>query len=92
MGRSQQRGNNMINQTRSKQSWNIGDTVKVGFMRLKVVSVRAEKDWKPDIYTLESLDGSKRYEFIPHYGLSRVDDPGIPCGNMNQFDKVMRGF
>lgn len=63
----------MINTQRSKnKSWNIGDVVKVGFMTLRVESVRAEKDYLPDIYTLTSLDGSKRYEFIPHHGLNRI--------------------
>lgn len=63
----------MINEQRSKNaSWAVGAVVKVGFMSLRVTSSRAEKDWKPDIYELESLDGSKRYEFIPHHGLERV--------------------
>jgi hypothetical protein len=54
------------------QSWDNGAIVKVGFLRLKVVSVRAVKDGMPDIYTLTSLDGSKTYEFIPHNGLQRI--------------------
>ena len=63
----------MINTQRSKnKSWNVGDVVKVGFMTLRVLGVRAEVDYLPDIYTLESLDGSKRYEFIPHNGLNRI--------------------
>lgn len=60
----------MIN--RSKQTWQPGHTVKVGFLLLRVVSARAEFDGMPDIYTLESLDGLKRYEFIPHNGLTRI--------------------
>jgi len=64
---------NMINTNRSKnKNWSIGAIVKVGFMTLKVVGIRAVKDYLPDIYELESLDGSKRYEFIPHNGLQRV--------------------
>ncbi len=59
--------------TKTKQSWAMGQTVKVGFLQLRVVSVRAEYDGKPDIYTLESLDGKKRYEFIPHNGLTRIN-------------------
>ena len=58
---------------KSGNKWEIGSVVKVGFMQLRVVSARAEKDYLPDIYTLESLDGSKKYEFIPHNGLSRID-------------------
>ena len=57
----------------SKQDWSIGATVKVGFLSLRVLSVRDEYDHMPDIYTLESLDGSKRYEFIPHNGLVRIN-------------------
>ena len=64
----------MINTKRSKNNdWSVGATVKVGFLTLKVVSCRAEKDCMPDIYTLESIDGSKKYEFIPHNGLSRIN-------------------
>lgn len=64
----------MVNTMRSKnKDWTPGAIVKIGFMTLRVLSARAEYDYKPDIYTLESLDGSKRYEFIPHNGLTRID-------------------
>jgi hypothetical protein len=56
----------------TSQSWNTGSVVKVGFMTLRVLGARAEKDGLPDIYTLVSLDGRKTYEFIPHVGLSRL--------------------
>lgn len=56
----------------SKQKWVKGQEVKVGFLKLRVVSAAAIKDGLPDIYTLESLDSSKRYEFIPHNGLHRI--------------------
>lgn len=59
--------------TRSKQNWAVGQIVKVGFLNLRVLAAEAIKDYLPDIYTLESLDGSKRYEFIPHNGLRRLD-------------------
>lgn len=55
------------------QDWSIGNTVKVGFLTLKVLGVRAEVDGLPDIYTLTSLDGTKVYEFIPHNGLTRIN-------------------
>ena len=58
--------------TNSKQSWSIGATVKVGFMTLRVLGVEDIYDFKPDIYTLESLDHKTRYEFTPHHGLSRL--------------------
>ena len=58
--------------TRSKQDWTPGNIVKVGFLRLRVLGARAVFDGLPDIYDLESLDGTKHYEFIPHNGLTRV--------------------
>ena len=56
----------------SKQDWTPGQVVRVGFLSLKVVSCRAEYDWLSDIYTLESLNGQRTYEFIPHNGLTRI--------------------
>lgn len=56
----------------SKQSWQVGEIVKVGFLSLRVTGVRAVKDSMPDIYTLRSLDGTRKYEFIPHWGLTRI--------------------
>lgn len=53
------------------QDWTPGMIVKVGFMTLLVTGVKAVKDGMPDIYSLESSKGVK-YEFIPHFGLSRV--------------------
>ncbi len=58
--------------TKTKQDWTPGSTVKVGFLTLRVLDVKAVYDGLPDIYTLESLDGQKRYEFIPHNGLTRI--------------------
>lgn len=57
----------------TKQNWAAGQVVKVGFLNLRVLSARAEHDWLPDIYTLESLCGKKKYEFIPHNGLHRIN-------------------
>lgn len=57
---------------RSGNVWAEGQIVKVGFMKLMVKGVRAVKDGMPDIYDLTSLDGAKKYEFIPHNGLHRV--------------------
>lgn len=58
--------------TNTQQTWVPGAVVKVGFLSLRVLSVRAVKDGLPDIYTLASLDGMKRYEFVPHHGLTRT--------------------
>jgi G:T-mismatch repair DNA endonuclease (very short patch repair protein) len=57
---------------KTTQDWTIGNVVKVGFLTLRVIACEAIKDGMPDIYTLESLDSSKRYEFIPHNGLTRI--------------------
>lgn len=59
--------------TNSKQNWQVGKTVKIGFMTLKVTGVRAVRDGLPDIYSLVSLDGTKEYEFTPHNGLVRIN-------------------
>lgn len=58
----------------TQQNWAVGQVVKVGFLTLRVVGVEAIKDGLPDIYTLESLSGLRRYEFIPHNGLTRLWD------------------
>jgi hypothetical protein len=58
--------------TNTKQDWSIGAVVKVGFMQLRVLGVEAINDFLPDIYRLESLDGRRQYEFIPHNGLNRI--------------------
>lgn len=61
----------MIRNTR--QNWQVGATVKVGFLSLRVLDVAAVKDWLPDLYLLESLDSTKLYRFIPHNGLVRLE-------------------
>jgi len=55
------------------RDWRVGAIVKVGFVTLRVLGVKAVYDGLPDIYSLESLDGSRQYEFIPHNGLIRID-------------------
>ena len=63
----------MVNTTTSKnKDWSNGSIVKIGFCTLRVVDCRSEKDFLPDIYTLESIDGSKKYEFTPHNGLKKI--------------------
>ena len=57
----------------TKQDWTIGKVVKVGFLSLRIVGAKAVFDGLPDIYDLESLDGTKKYEFIPHNGLTRKE-------------------
>jgi hypothetical protein len=58
---------------RTTQDWSNGSIVRVGFMELRVLGVEAVNDGLPDIYTLESLDGARTYEFIPHNGLNRIN-------------------
>lgn len=60
----------MIND--SKQDWSIGNTVQVGFLKLKITSISSIKDGLPDIYYLIDERNGREYEFIPHYGLTRV--------------------
>lgn len=63
----------MINRT--KQIWEPGQTVKVGFMSLKVVAkVATPGNWLPDQYALTNDKGAF-YCFIPHNGLTR-------CGSL----------
>ena len=64
---------NYNGRTAAGNEWMPGCVVKVGFLHLRVVDCKAVYDGKPDIYTLTSLDGSKKYEFVPHNGLTRID-------------------
>ena len=57
----------------STQNWEIGATVKVGFAQYRVTGFRSVVDGLPDIYTLENLRGDRKYEFIPHNGIVRID-------------------
>jgi hypothetical protein len=60
--------------TTTKQNWNVGETVKVGFLRLRVLAkVATPGNYLPDQYAMTSADGSRFYCFIPHNGLTRVD-------------------
>jgi hypothetical protein len=63
----------MIN--RSKQLWEPGETVKVGFLRLRVLAkVATPGNYLPDQYALTNHDGSRFYRFVPHNGCTRVAD------------------
>lgn len=58
--------------TESSQKWEVGQQVKVGFMRLTVTAkVPTPGDYRPDQYELVSNTGIA-YIFTPHYGLERV--------------------
>jgi hypothetical protein len=61
--------------TRTRQNWSINSTVRVGFLRLRVIGViPTPANHRPDEYALESLDGRSHYRFTPHCGIVRVDD------------------
>jgi hypothetical protein len=62
----------MINTNKSKQNWFIGNTVKVGFMTLRILEIKCIKDYLPDIYIMEDPRNGKKYEFIPHNGLTAI--------------------
>lgn len=58
----------------SKQMWEVGEAVKVGFLQLIVTAKEPTPgDGLPDAYLLVSRDGSKRYRFVPHNGLERIN-------------------
>lgn len=58
--------------TRSRQRWDIGQRVNVGFLRnLEVTDIEPTPgDYKPDRYHLVS-DAGVRYTFTPHHGIER---------------------
>lgn len=58
----------------SKQVWQVGETVKVGFMQLRVLAaVETPGNYLPDQYALTNADGSRFYRFVPHNGCARVE-------------------
>lgn len=58
----------------TKQNWEPGQTVKVGFLSLQVVAkVATPGDYLPDAYVLKSDKGAF-YRFVPHNGLVRCFD------------------
>jgi|GEM_PF-2598171 hypothetical protein len=60
---------------RTSQSWAVGETVKVGFLTLRVLAkVATPGNYLPDQYALTNKDGSRFYRFIPHNGLTRVEN------------------
>lgn len=59
--------------TRSKQSWEAGSIVKVGFMSLMVqAAIETPRNYAPDAYLLTSSKG-QNYLFVPHKGLKKYD-------------------
>lgn len=58
----------------TKQEWAVGETVKVGFMTLRVLAgpIPTPGNYHADEYALENLNGSRFYRFTPHAGCFRV--------------------
>jgi hypothetical protein len=57
----------------SKQSWEAGATVKVGFMSLVVkAAIATPGDFAPDAYILVNKAGTQMYKFVPHSGLEKL--------------------
>lgn len=62
----------MINRT--KQSWEVGATVKVGFLSLVVkAAIPTPGDSMPDAYILANKAGTQLYKFVPHNGVEKID-------------------
>lgn len=54
----------------SKQAWEVGEAVKVGFLTLIVAAkVATPGDYLPDAYVLTNKGATKFYRFVPHNGL-----------------------
>jgi len=59
--------------TRTKQLWQVGRQVQVGFLRFTVqAAIATPGDGLSDVYFLTNLAGDKLFRFTPHHGLERV--------------------
>lgn len=59
--------------THTKQNWQPGSIVKVGFLSLMVQAViETPRNYAPDAYLLTNPKG-QNYLFVPHKGLERYD-------------------
>lgn len=57
----------------SKQNWEVGQIVSVGFLKGLTVTAKEPTpgDFRPDAYHLIAKNGT-RYVFTPHYGIERI--------------------
>jgi len=54
----------------STQTWEVGESVKVGFLSLRILAkVATPGDYAPDAYVMCNKAGDKFYRFVPHKGL-----------------------
>ena len=60
--------------SRSKQNWEVGEIVNVGFLKGLMVTKKEPTpgDFRPDVYHLVAKSGAQ-YVFTPHYGIERVN-------------------
>lgn len=59
--------------TNTAQAWEVGETVKVGFLTLRITAKEPTPgDYMPDAYLLTDKTGVKKYRFVPHNGLERL--------------------
>jgi hypothetical protein len=65
----------------AKQNWNIGQTVKIGFVAgLEVLQkIATPGDYMPDLYVLRQQGTGRIYRFVPHNGLSRCGSVAEAC-------------
>lgn len=59
----------------SKQNWQVGEIVSVGFLKLRVTAKEPTPgDYMPDAYILCGLGdkADRKYRFVPHNGLCRI--------------------
>lgn len=60
---------------RATQTWEVGDTVRVGFMAAQVVvRIPTPDDFAPDAYALWQPATGRFYRFVPHRGIERCAD------------------
>ena len=62
--------------TNSKQTWEIGEVVKVGFLKLIITAKEPTPgDYMPDAYLLSGIGihHNRTYRFVPHNGLERTN-------------------
>lgn len=64
---------------REKQSFEVGNTVKIGFVDgLEVIKkIATPGDYRPDFYVLWQSATDRFYAFQPHFGLTR-------CASLNE--------
>ncbi|HZO22808.1 MAG TPA: hypothetical protein VFB37_09930 [Steroidobacteraceae bacterium] len=57
----------------SKQNWQVGSRVRVGFLNLVIrAAIATPGDARPDTYVLSNAAGDKLYAFTPHHGCERI--------------------